>query len=120
MLVAGTFVWALYLSEQWINQHWNQKEWNDRFIARVNDLFADFTDRIALRPPEEGRLRARQWHGSRTRWSSRSKTRRSGRSSPTISSTTRAYPPLYVLFLVAPPRTPARLRRKSSVASTPR
>lgn len=58
VLVSASFLWALYLTEEWITQHWQTKEWNDRFIARINEL-ADFTDKIALRILGDERLRAR-------------------------------------------------------------
>ena len=61
VLVSASFVWALYLSEQWINEHWRKKEWNDRFIARVNDL-ADFTDRVALRLLKKDDFALASWH----------------------------------------------------------
>ena len=61
MLVSATFIWALYLSEQWITYHWKDKPWNDRFIARINDL-ADFTDRIALRLLKKDDFAVDAWH----------------------------------------------------------
>lgn len=114
MLVAGTFVWALYLSEQWINQHWNQKEWNDRFIARVNDL-ADFTDRIALRLLKKDDFALASWHTLQDEveltlkdeafWTQFANNLFNYLGDAAICL-------FYVLFLVAPPRTPARLRSK--------
>ena len=61
MLVSATFIWALYLSEQWIAFHWKDKSWNDRFIDRVNDL-AEFTDRIALRLLKRDDFALASWH----------------------------------------------------------
>lgn len=112
MLVAGTFVWALYLSEQWINQHWNQKDWNDRFIARINDL-ADFTDRIALRLLKKDDFALASWHTLQDEVELTLKdeafwTQFANNLFNYLGDT--AICLFYVLFLVAPPRTPARLR----------
>ena len=114
MLVAGTFVWALYLSEQWINQHWNQKDWNDRFIARVNDL-ADFTDRIALRLLKKDDFALASWHTLQDEveltlkdeafWTQFANNLFNYLGDAAICL-------FYVLFLVAPPAPRARLRSK--------
>lgn len=66
MLLCFTFIWALYLSEQWITYHWKDKAWNDRFIARINDL-ADFTDRIALRLLKKDDFAMDAWHTLQTK-----------------------------------------------------
>jgi len=112
VLVSASFLWALYLSEQWIAQHWQKKDWNDRFIARVNEL-ADFTDRIALRILKKNDFALASWHTlqdqaeltlkDETFWTSFANNLLNYLGDVAICL-------FYVIFLLAPPRTPARLR----------
>ena len=114
VLVSASFVWALYLSEQWINEHWRKKEWNDRFIARVNDL-ADFTDRVALRLLKKDDFALASWHTLQDQveltlkdesfWTSFANNLLTYVGDAGICL-------FYVLFLVAPPRTPEGRRSK--------
>ena len=112
ILVSATFIWALYLSEQYITIHWKDKAWNDRFIARVNDL-ADFTDRIALRLIKKDDFAVKAWHTLQERvelllkdeafWTSFANNLFNYGGDTAICL-------FYVLFLLMPPRTPMRLR----------
>ena len=112
MLVSATFIWALYLSEQWIVYHWKDKSWNDRFIDRVNDL-ADFTDRIALRLLKRDDFALASWHTLQSRVESTLKdetfwTQFANNLFGYLGDA--AVTMFYVLFLLAPPRVPTRLR----------
>lgn len=112
VLVSASFLWALYLSEEWITQHWQTKEWNDRFIARVNEL-ADFTDKIALRILGENDFALASWHTLQDQaeitlkdesfWTSFANNLFNYLGDIAICM-------FYVVFLLAPPRTPARLQ----------
>ena len=105
---------GLCLSEQWINEHWRKKEWNDRFIARVNDL-ADFTDRVALRLLKKDDFALASWHTLQDQveltlkdesvWTSFANNLLTYVGDAGICL-------FYVLFLVAPPRTPEGRRSK--------
>ena len=112
VLVSASFLWALYLSEEWITQHWQTKEWNDRFIARVNEL-ADFTDKIALRILRKNDFALASWHTLQDQaeitlkdesfWTSFANDLFNYLGDIAICM-------FYVVFLLAPPRTPARLQ----------
>ena len=112
VLVSASFLWALYLSEEWITQHWQTKEWNDRFIARINEL-ADFTDKIALRILGENDFALASWHTLQDQaeitlkdesfWTSFANNLFNYLGDIAICM-------FYVVFLLAPPRTPARLQ----------
>ena len=111
-LVSGTIIWALYLSEQWVQVHWRDKAWNDRFIARVNDL-ANFTDRIALRLLKRDDFALEAWH---TLQSKTEETLKDEEFWTSFANNLFSYGGdvaiclFYVLFLLAPPRKPLRLR----------
>ena len=112
MLLSASFLWALYLSEQWLTERWQDKQWTDSFVARVNEL-ADFTDRIALRLLKKNDFALKSWHTlqdqatlvlkDETFWTSFANNLFSYLGDIAICL-------FYVVFLLAPPRTPARLR----------
>ena len=112
VLVSASFLWALYLTEEWITQHWQTKEWNDRFIARINEL-ADFTDKIALRILGTNDFALASWHTLQDQaeitlkdesfWTSFANNLFNYLGDIAICM-------FYVVFLLAPPRTPARLQ----------
>ena len=112
MSIAGSFLWALYLSEQWITEKWADKQWSESFIARVNEL-ADFTDKIALRLLKKNDFALKSWHTLQDEceltlkdeqfWTQFANNLFNYLGDIAICL-------FYVVFLLAPPRTPARLR----------
>lgn len=114
VLVVASFIWALYVSEQWIQYHWRDESWNARFSARVNDLAA-FADGVASKVLRRDDFALDAWHAlqqsaenlvkDETFWTSFG-------SGLFLYLGDAAICLVYVLFLVAPPRTPIRSRSR--------